>query len=342
MSEPANLSTNDPRNPEAEPSSQAQLAPAKKFAVRKIFVGGDGLRAGWCLLIFVALMLAILRGATAIGNRMHWFPAQGPGNAELTPAFAFFGEAVPLLTTLLVTWIMARIEKRPRSVYGLARQHGLRNFLTGAAWGVVCLSLLVLTLWSTGRLVFDSRLLFGGSVVRYGAMWLLGFVAVGLLEEYLTRGYVLFTLTRGLAGIYAWLFKARNAKALGFWTGALLLSVGFGLGHGKNPGESPIGLLSAGLVSLVFCLSLWRSGSLWWAIGFHAAWDWAQSFLYGVADSGIMVQHHLVATHPVGKPLMSGGTTGPEGSIFVLPVLGLLCLIILFTLPRAGYGDAKQ
>ena len=273
---------------------------------------------------------------------MHWFPAQGPGNAELTPAFAFFGEAVPLLTTLLVTWIMARIEKRPRSVYGLARQHGLRNFLTGAAWGVVCLSLLVLTLWSTGRLVFDSRLLFGGSVVRYGAMWLLGFVAVGLLEEYLTRGYVLFTLTRGLAGIYSWLFKARTAKALGFWTGALLLSVGFGLGHGNNPGESPNGLLSAGLVSLVFCLSLWRSGSLWWAIGFHAAWDWAQSFLYGVADSGIMVQHHLVATHPVGKPLMSGGTTGPEGSIFVLPVLGLLCLIILFTLPRAGYGDAKQ
>src|SRR5208282_1390693 len=102
----------------------------------------------------------------------------------------------------------------------------------------------------------------------------------------------------------------------------------FGLGHGKNPGESPIGLLGAGLVSLVFCFSLWRTGSLWWAIGFHASWDWAQSFLYGVADSGWMAEHHLLATHPVGKPILSGGATGPEGSIFVLVILGLITLII--------------
>jgi uncharacterized protein len=208
------------------------------------------------------------------------------------------------------------------------------------AWGVTCLSLLVLILWKTGLLAVDSRLLFGAGALRYGAIWFLGFLLVGLLEEYLNRGYLLFTLTRGLAGIYAWLFKTRHSKALGFWTAALLISIGFGLGHGKNPGESPIGLLSAGLASLVFCLSLWRTGSLWWAIGFHASWDWAQSFLFGVADSGLMVQHHLLSTHPIGKPLMSGGTTGPEGSIFALPILALVSLVIIFTLPRTSYGDS--
>jgi membrane protease YdiL (CAAX protease family) len=170
-------------------------------------------------------------------------------------------------------------------------------------------------------------------------MWLLGFCVVGLLEEYLNRGYLLFTLTRGLAAIYLWLFKTRYSKALGFWTGALTVSILFGLGHNSNPGESPIGLLAAGLGSLVFCLSLWRTGSLWWAIGFHISWDWAQSFLYGVADSGLMVQHHLLATHPLGRPLLSGGTTGPEGSIFVLPLLALISLIIIFTLPHTGYGN---
>lgn len=86
----------------------------------------------------------------------------------------------------------------------------------------------------------------------------------------------------------------------------------------------------------VFCLSLWRTGSLWWAIGFHASWDWAQSFLYGVADSGLIVQHHLLATHPVGKPILSGGATGPEGSIFILPVMAVVSCIIIFTLPRTG------
>jgi hypothetical protein len=167
-----------------------------------------------------------------------------------------------------------------------------------------------------------------------------GFLVVGLLEEYLNRGYLLFTLTRGLAGIYSWLFKASQSKTLGFWTGALTVSLLFGLAHETNRGESPIGLLSAGLGSLVFCLSLWRTGSLWWAIGFHASWDWAQSFLYGVADSGLMVEHHLLATHPLGQPLMSGGTTGPEGSIFVLPLLAVISLIIMFTLPHTGYANS--
>jgi hypothetical protein len=81
-------------------------------------------------------------------------------------------------------------------------------------------------------------------------------------------------------------------------------------------------------------LSLWRTGSLWWAIGFHTSWDWAQSFLYGVPDSGLIAQYHLLATHPVGKPILSGGSTGPEGSIFIVAILVLISLIILFTLPR--------
>jgi hypothetical protein len=90
---------------------------------------------------------------------------------------------------------------------------------------------------------------------------------------------------------------------------------------------------------------LWRTGSLWWAIGVHTSWDWAQSFLYGVADSGLMTQHHLLATHPVGKPILSGGTTGPEGSIFAIVVLCLVAVIILLTLPgRRGIAplDAEM
>lgn len=341
MSDPTNLSTREPLNPQADPPITAPLVPAKKFTACSIFVGADGLRAVWSLLIFAALMFALLKGATIIGNRMHLLPKPTPGNIEIPPVFAFVGESIPLLITLLVTWIMSWIENRPNSVYGLGGKRAAPNFLVGLAWGVACLSLLVVVLRSTGHLVFDGRLLFGSDALRYGAIWLAGFVVVALLEEYVARGYVLFTLTRGFAAIYSWLFKTNSAKELGFCTAALLLSVVFGLGHGKNPDESPIGLLSAGLVSLVFCLSLWRTGSLWWAIGFHAAWDWAESFLYGVADSGIMVQHHLLATHPTGNPLLSGGTTGPEGSIFVLPILALLCLIILFTLRRATYGVAN-
>jgi membrane protease YdiL (CAAX protease family) len=315
---------------------------AKPSTLHRIFWGADGLRAGWSLLIFIAIVAAIGFCANRIAHKLHApDPSAKPG-AEMSPLVGIMVEAVPFVIVVFVTWIMSKIERRPVSVYGLGDSRKVSHFFSGMAWGIVCLSLLILTLWKAGLLVFERRLLFGGDILRYGAMWLFGFLLVGLLEEYLTRGYVQYTLTRGLAGLYQWAFKTRHRAALGFWTSALIMSFLFGFGHRSNPGESPIGLLSAGLAGFVFCFSLWRTGSLWWAIGLHTSWDWGQSFLYGVADSGLMVQHHLFATHPVGKPILSGGTTGPEGSIFILAALALITLIVLFTLPRSHYGSAAK
>jgi membrane protease YdiL (CAAX protease family) len=316
------------------------ILPAPPSNLQKVFIGKDGLRAGWSLLIFISFFAVLIICVRVIGHKFHPGPKSAqPGAAVGISPYAFFAEALPFLATLLITWIMSKIEQRPNSVYGLGGSRKLPRFLSGLTWGVTCLSLLVLTLWKTGFLVIDSRLLFGRDIFRYGAIWLGCFLMVGLMEEYLSRGYLQYTLTRGLAGLYQWAFKTPQSRALGFWTAAAIVSILFGLGHRSNPGESPIGLLSAGLASLVFCLSLWRTGSLWWAIGFHTSWDWAQSFLYGVADSGTMVQHHLLATHPVGRLILSGGATGPEGSIFIIAPIALACIIIVFALPRAHYGD---
>jgi membrane protease YdiL (CAAX protease family) len=316
------------------------IPPRPRSALRTIFIGKDGLRAGWSLLIFIALIAAIAFSVNTIGHKIHPpAPKAAKPDAEITPLFGLLVEGTAFLVVCIVSWIMSKIEGRPNSVYGFGGSRKLSHFLAGLAWGVACLSVLVLTLCKAGLLVIDSRLLFGTDIVRYGVVWLLCFLLVGLLEEYLTRGYLQYTLTRGLAGFYQWAFKTRRSRALGFWTSAMIFSILFGLGHGHNPGESPIGLLSAGLASMVFCFSLWRTGSLWWAIGFHTSWDWGQSFLYGVPDSGTMVPHHLLATHTIGRPLLSGGTTGPEGSIFIVAILAVASLIILFTLPRARYGD---
>ena len=92
-----------------------------------------------------------------------------------------------------------------------------------------------------------SRLLFGVSILGYGAIWLGGFLLVGVVEELISRGYLQFTLTRCLTPIYRWLFGARRPEACGFWSAALILSFAFGYGHRMNSGESPLGLLSAGL-----------------------------------------------------------------------------------------------
>jgi len=328
-------------NLDATPTPTEPVPPPQPSTIRKIFIGRDGLRAGWSLLIFIALFAAIAFCVNVIGHKLHPTPDTAKTPSEISIPAGFLMESIPLLMTLLVTWIMSKIERRPNSVFGFGSSRKLAYFLSGLAWGMICLSLLIMTLWKTGLLVFDRRLLYGSDILRYGAIWLFGFLLVGLFEEYLTRGYLQYTLTRGLAGLYQWASKTRHSKALGFWTSAVIFSILFGLGHSSNPGESPIGLLAAGLAAMVFCFSLWRTGSLWWAIGFHTSWDWGQSFLYGVADSGTMVQHHLLATHPVGKPILSGGATGPEGSIFILAILAIASLIILFTVRRTQYGDTS-
>lgn len=330
--------------PPAEPILTVEtIPPAQPSTLRKIFFGKDGLRAGWSLLIFIALFAAIIFCVNFILRKfLPHDPKALMVGGEAPPRFLLIAEGIPFVVTVFVTWIMSKIERRPVGVYGLGDNRKAARFFAGLGWGVVCLSLLIFTLVKTGHLVFDSRLLFGSDVFRYGVIWLFGFFLVGLLEEYLTRGYVQYTLTRGLAGLYQLAFKKCHSRALGFWTSALILSILFGLGHGKNPGESPIGLLSAGLAGLVFCFSLWRTGSLWFAIGLHTSWDWGQSFLYGVADSGMMAQHHLFATHPAGPPLLSGGATGPEGSVFILAILAVFALIIVFTLPSAPYGDRTE
>jgi hypothetical protein len=57
-------------------------------------------------------------------------------------------------------------------------------------------------------------------------------------------------------------------------------------------------------------------------------------FSLRVGDSGNMIRYHLLASHPIGQPLLSGGTTGPEDSIFVLPTLALLVAATFFAVPR--------
>jgi membrane protease YdiL (CAAX protease family) len=295
-----------------------------------ILFGPFGLRAGWSLVIAVALFFVFFSGISFLLKLTHLIPPRAMERSP-GPLPVFITEITAFLVTALVTWIMSKVEGRPLSVYGLGGIRKLPYLLTGIVLGLVAISLLVFILLKAGLLVIDSRLLFGSHALRYAILWIPGFLAIGLFEEYFFRGFLQYTLARGLAGLAPRLSAKLNPKAFGFWAAAILVSFGFGAVHGSNPGESPIGLFCAAFAALVFCLSLWRTGSLWWAIGLHAAWDYGQSFLFGVGDSGAFFSPRLLQTHPVGEPILSGGLTGPEGSVFCLLVLAALACVIQLT-----------
>jgi membrane protease YdiL (CAAX protease family) len=332
----------DIQQPDADPIAASTPPPAPRSLASTIFIGSDGLRAGWALLLFLVMWFGMATVATiavqaVISHFERTHHAAHTESGGVPPGITLFNESMLGVFAMLSTAIMAKIERRPALGYGLAPAKWLPRLLAGFAWGIAFLSLLVFVLKAAGLLGFDGRVLFGANALRYGALWFAAFCAVGFFEEVFFRGYMQFTLARGLAGIYGWL-GAPNRQAAGFWTAAFLISFGFGLTHSSNPGESPIGLLSAGLIGVVFCLSLWRTGSLWWAIGLHASWDWAQSYFYGVADSGALVAGHLFATHPVGRVILSGGQTGPEGSVLILPIVLMIAIVILVTLPQTHSG----
>src|ERR1700722_6701986 len=113
------------------------LSPARPSALRKILIGKDGLRAGWSLLIFIVIFAAIAFCVRIIGHKVHP-PVPKAANTPSEPAspsFLFVAESIPFLITVLVTWIMSKIERRPISVYGLGDSRKLAHFLAGLAWG---------------------------------------------------------------------------------------------------------------------------------------------------------------------------------------------------------------
>ncbi len=285
--------------------------------------GPNGLRAGWSIAIYVAVAVALL---FLVGLEMRWLiphlpvDLRGARGGAFHPTVAILSEASVLIAVLLATAGMARLEHRRAADYGLAGFDRARQFFIGLVCGFAFLSLLIGILVATHHLTLNQSHMTLGWTLRYAAAWGLAFFLVGMTEEFMLRGYLLFTLARGIR----------------FWPAALVLAILFGALHKGNPGESPFGLVAAALIALVFSLSLWRLGHLWWAIGFHASWDWAESFFYGTADSGAVSAGRLMEAHPHGALLLSGGATGPEGSAWVALVILLAAILVWKTQPNRG------
>ena len=339
----------DPLEPTLMPAGEAPSAPPVHHG---ILLGRFGLRAGWGILlhlVFCVVLTAVLTFAALIvtGNLQKQINrAKQPHAAQqsttgttaaekqdkpMTVKNTVINEGLQFGAVLLATLLMARIESRRFSVYGLGSIR-IRDLLPGAFWGLALLSILVGILRALHLLVFDGRLLSGAPLAFYAIKWLLACLFIGLLEEYLIRGYLQFTLTRGLYGLGERIAPSQPRTAA-FWIAALITSTIFASLHLLNSGENHLGILMVFIAGIVFSYALWHTGSLWWGIGFHMAWDWAQSYLYGVPDSGGLSAGRLFQTHATGNPLLSGGTDGPEGSLLVIPIL-LLVFVAVRLSPR--------
>jgi membrane protease YdiL (CAAX protease family) len=302
--------TEDPGIPDSLLSS-AEPAPPESGTLRKIFVGTNGIRAGWrfaMYLVFFAILLFISQRATRLIPLFVEIVRKTQREGVLTPQFEFIFESTAIAAAFIAAITMSRIEKRPFEAYGLSLREAFgKCFWQGFLWGLACETLIIILISALGGFSFGSLALSGGALVKYAILWAVAFVLVGIAEEFLFRGYTQYTLATGI----------------GFWPAAILLSALFGAVHLGNQGEGWVGALSVFLFGIFACFTLRRTGNLWFAVGFHAASDYAETFIYSTPDSGLLAQGHLLNSSFHGRRWLTGGSVGPEGSAmdFVVYVL---------------------
>ena len=285
--------------------------------LRRYFVGPRGIRVPWRVLLYVAITLSLSGLLFVLLGRFISYTSLFPQATRgvIAPAFLIVTYGVSFLTDIVAALLLSRIEGRPFAAYGLplAGTFG-KMFVQGATVGFVALTALILSIWAFGGFIFGAPALAALEMLKYGALWAFACLVVGFMEQFRYRGYLQYTLTLGI----------------GFWPAAVALSIVYSARHlFDNPGQTWIGVLSILVFGLIFGLALRRTGNLWWPIGFQFAWDFGETFVYSVPDSGYRVYGRLLNSTMRDSPQwLTGGSVGPEGSVFCLLVLAILALFV--------------
>ena len=319
------MTTNGETNSLPAPAGEFHPAQAQRSGIENVFMGTRGIRSGWRLLLFIFLMFVCLKaeGFTLkhIPGVDAWFKAQNPNVMTPTTTMAF--EGITLLALVISTGVMALIEKRTYADYYLPlNQFFGKRFWQGVPYGFAMLSLALALIAAFHGFALGNLALSGADALKYGALYGIGFLMVGLFEEFSFRGYLQATLGSGI----------------GFWPAAIILSILFGVIHLSNGGEAWFGAAMAGSFGMLAAFCLQRTGNIWFPIGMHATWDWSETFFYSVPDSGFVAKGHLFNSSFHGPTWLTGGTVGPEGSVFAFLVLVIGGIGVHFIFPKKQVG----
>jgi CAAX protease family protein len=286
--------------------------------LKALFQGANGLRAVWRLLIFLVVFAACQAAIQMAVS--HFAPSlfaleATMGKGELSPQALLISEIANVVSLAIALAVMLRIEGRTLADYGLRRAGDSgRRLCEGVAWGLGMVMAMVLLQRAENVFNFGTLALPGSQALKMGLLWGAATLLVGFFEEISFRGYLQYTLASGM----------------GFWPAAVVLSLIFGAVH--VAGDSFYnwqGLFSAALFGLLFCLILRRTGALWTAIGFHAAVDFSETFLFSPPTSKLQTAGHLLDCSLHGPVWLTGGSVGPEASLNGLILFALLFAVFL-------------
>jgi membrane protease YdiL (CAAX protease family) len=284
-------------------------------SIRKpnILFGSDGkLRLLWRAVIFYvladwALAWVLVRPFGFIARTLHVPDGLSPANVALWETQSF---VIALVCTAIFAWY----EGRRVDNYGLpvGQAAGARTW-DGALVGVVMAGAVALGMYLLGGMRIRGLQTTGTALLFSAIAWLGANICVGVAEEFLYRSYLLQTLR----------------KSIGFWPGAWVIALGFAADHYFfKTGENVWDVITLISLSLMVSYSVVRTGTLWFAVGFHIAFDYMQLFVIGTPNGSQVPQGRLLDTSFNGPSWLTGGVLGTEASFLMYPAIALAWLYI--------------
>jgi membrane protease YdiL (CAAX protease family) len=233
------------------------------------------------------------------------------GNPWLT---LVLGALTAVLAVVVYRWVVRRTEHRP--VTELAGPGAGLAFGRGALAGVALCGLVIANI----ALLGDYEVRGWGSVPA--AVGLVGFMAAAAVtEELLFRG-VLFRIVE---------------ERTGTWIALALTGVLFGLVHLFNAdatlwGAIAIAIEAGGLLTSAYV----ATRKLWLPIGLHFGWNFAMAGIFGAEVSGNGTPQGLLDAATSGPVAITGGSFGPEGSLYSVLFCVLATCAFLWLARRRG------
>ena len=266
---------------------------------------------GWGVLLF--LVFSFLYGVLGLAND------QAPAlNGK--PLGSLITAVASVLALALYAPFVGWAEFRKTSELGLKR--AAPELLIGCVIGVAMMAVVVGALLAFG--------LYDQSGPRPASPW--GMITIGIesgfFEELIFRAIVLRLLMR----------------AFGVWPALALSAALFGALHLGNPNATLVAVaaiaVEAGLMLASFYL---LTGRLWVSIGVHAAWNFAQGWIFGARVSGLPVTESLFLSTPkVSVPVwLNGGEFGPEASVPAMVVGTGAAIVVLYWAWKKGNFRAQ-
>ena len=286
---------------------------------RSLFLQPSGrLRSGWRLAIFillffasVALVMLVLRAAGLAGPH---------GRLRNAGAFRQLPVIVILVTlNLLVSAAILRAaERRSLATLGLAlRRSALPGALLGLFAGALPVAISVVIFSGIGVASIRPSASIAGMVAPLALAALAVTTLGSAFEELLWRGYPFQMLIEGA----------------GRWVAVLVTAALWAMGHANNPGANPASVFYLLLSGILLAWVVIRTGSLWFAIGYHIAWNVTAAHLFGLTTSGFDLGASFLHTTLAGPAWLTGGGFGFEGS-FITETLDVLSLSTALLLAR--------